>query len=227
MSPIPGVIASAHVTTAAQAVRFDATADKYTRTANGLAGAFTWTWWVKLASDRNTYSLMVCQDNASSTYYMMGTNVNGTTFSRSSVTNSASHSFDFTVGTWTFCAAVNNTSGGDNIIGTHPVGGSWTALAAPGATTGPSDSNTFTIGQNGFGSQWVDGSIAAVKVWSVALTAAECQAERNFYAPVKTSGLWASYSFRNGPQTNDESGNGRTLTAAGTLTTDSSGPPIT
>ena len=62
-------------------------------------------------------------------------------------------------------------------------------------------------------------------MWTAALSQAEIGAERDLDGVARTSNLWAYYSFRDGPQTNDESGNGRTLTAAGTLTAEA-GPPV-
>ena len=212
------------------AVRFDAVGDKYSRSASGLAGTFTWTCWVKPVVDRNTYTSFIAQDNAGANYYFIGTLSDGTTISRDATSAAGvSSGVSMTLGTWYYVACVNDTAGGGtDIFGWKPAGGSWaTALLGSGVTaTGPSDSNTFYIGNSGF-SDWFNGSIAAVKIWTVALTEAELQAEAATYAPVKTSGLWANYKFNAGPQTTDDSGNGKTLTAGGTLTLDSSGPPIT
>jgi hypothetical protein len=223
-----GAVASSKAAAAGGAVRIDAVGDKYTRTATGLATNFTWTCWIKLAASRGTYSMAMCQDNGGANYYQLGTTSNGTTLARST-TSGGNHSTGYTllVGTWVFAATVNDTSAGNDILGYKVAGGSWVNAAAGNATvTGPADANTFYIGNDGF-NDWFNGSIAAVKVWSTVLTEAEIQAEAFTYAAVKTSGLWANYQFRNGPQTTDDSGNGRTLTAGGTLTLDSSGPPIT
>ena len=66
--------------------------------------------------------------------------------------------------------------------------------------------------------------IAQVKVWSVALTQVEIEAERYVDGIVKTTNLWAYYSFRDGPQTVDEGPSSRTLSTSGTPTTEA-GPP--
>ena len=63
-----------------------------------------------------------------------------------------------------------------------------------------------------------------MKIWTRALTQAQLEAEMYSDSVVGTSNLWAYYSFRAGPQTNDESGNSRTLTTGGTLATDTAGP---
>ena len=135
--------------------------------------------------------------------------------------------FDLTVGTWTFVARVFNTSGTGHIYKALSGAGSLTeASNPPGSSTAMNDAWNVFIGSDGFGS-WINASVAAVKVWTAALTSAELLAEMPYYSPVRTSNLWANYTFYNGPQTNDESGNSRTLTAGGTLTTDATGPPIT
>jgi hypothetical protein len=227
--PIPGVVASGHHVASNNAVRFSASTMKYTRSATGLAGTFTWTCWVKVVVDRNAFSIAMSQDNAGGNYYFMGTNATGTQIIRDSTSGGAANpGVDMTVGNWYYIGSVNDTGAGTDIFGAKPAGGAWTtAVLGSGVTaTGPSDANTLHIGGDGFG-DFLNGSVAAVKIWTVALTDAELQAEAATYAPVKTSGLWASYSFRNGLQTTDDSGNGRTLTQVGTPVLDSAGPPIT
>jgi len=74
-----------------------------------------------------------------------------------------------------------------------------------------------------------DGRVAAVKIWEAALTADELRQERWSYAPRRTANLWACYSIIDLAPGNfglDMSGNGRDLTANGTLTYED-GPPIT
>lgn len=227
---LPGVVASAHVTAAANgAVRFNASTMRYSRSATGLATNFTMTCWVKLAVDRDAYSSFIGQDNAGANYYQVACSSTGTLLVRDSTSGGGVNTgVDLTVGTWYYVATVNDTGGGIDIFGWKPAGGSWTTAALPSnvTVTGPADANTFYLGKSGFG-DWLNGSMAAVKVWTVALTDTELQAEAATYAPVKTASLWANYTFRSGPQTNDESGNSRTLTASGTPVLDSSGPPIT
>lgn len=224
-----GTVASSKAAAAGGSVRFNGTSGKYSRSATGLATNFTWTCWAKMAVSRGTYSQMLAQDNAGGNYYQFGATSTGTVLGRDGTSGAGVNTgVTIPIGTWMYIGCVNDTAGGGtDIFGWKIAGGSWTTYAqSPGVTvTGPADANTFYIGSNGF-NNWFNGSIAAVKVWTVALTDAELQAEAATYAPVKTSGLWANYKFNAGPQTTDDSGNGRTLTAAGTPTLDSSGPPI-
>jgi hypothetical protein len=223
-----GAVASGKTTLATGAVRFDAVGDKYSRSASGLGGTHTMCCWAKIVVDRNAITCFIGQDDASTNYYYLSTTADGTSLRRDGTSGAAFPSgLNMTVGTWVYMATVNDTSAGGELFGYKVAGGSWVQATAANATvTGPNNANTFFIGNNGF-NNFLNGSIAAVKVWDVALTDAELQAEAATYAAVKTSGLWANYQFRNGPQTTDDSGLGKTLTAAGTLTTDSSGPPIT
>jgi hypothetical protein len=222
-----------HAGATPSAVRFNAGTMKYSRSASGLGASFTITFWAKIAVDRNALSCFFCQDNAASNYYMISTLADGTTLRRdTSGGGNVSSGVSMAVGTWFFVGCVNDTSAGPgtDIFGWKIAGGSWTTAVtnANQAVSGPADANTMYLGGDGFGtSDFLNGSLAAVKIWTVALTEAEIQAEAATYAPVKTANLWANYKFNAGPQTTDDSGNGRTLTQAGTPVLDSSGPPIT
>lgn len=217
---------------AVAAVRFDASTDKYSRSATGLgASNFTLCCWVKLQVDRNSFGAIIGCDNGGSGYNSFGVNASGTAlgvFTTGGDLFQTAGTFDLVVGTWTFVARVFTVGSTGHIYMAPSGAGSLTeAVNPPGGTTSLNDAWSFFIGTDGFGSNWMNASIAAVKVWTAALTAAELLAEMPYYSPVRTSNLWANYTFYNGPQTNDESGNGRTLTVGGTLTTDTAGPPIT
>lgn len=228
---LPGVVAGGHRSAAVQAVRFDASGEKYSRSASGLgASAFTRCCWVKLAADRNTYSMVLGCDNAGGNYNSLGMLANGTQPGNlRNIGDGGVTGVDFTVGTWYFLADW------------HPVGanttGGWywqtegqsTLNAFSSSVNGTNDladAWSFIIGNDGFNS-WLNGSIAQVRAWAAVLTQAELLAEYHATSPVRTANLWAAYSFAAGPQTTDDSGNGRTLTAAGTPTLDSAGPTIT
>jgi Concanavalin A-like lectin/glucanases superfamily/Bacterial Ig domain len=74
--------------------------------------------------------------------------------------------------------------------------------------------------------EWVDGDAADVKVYNVALTAAEIAQEMIKYAPVRTADLNSWYPLAIAADAPfDYSGNARTMSAAGALTTDVPGPP--
>ena len=213
------------------AARFNGTsAQSLKRSASGLTLAstsITWCCWAKLAVDRDFYSFVLASDNAGSNYVQFGADATGTHFYMSSNSGGGGSSYDFVVGKWAFIAAVMDKSGTAPLLfhaeaGTPTLSSSWIFTLPAGFL----DTNTFYIGCDGFGSGW-NGSIAAVKVWNAALTQVELQTEMSKYAPVRTANLWAAYKLNNGPQTTDDSGNGRTLTQVGTPILDAAGPPCT
>jgi hypothetical protein len=172
-----------------------------------------------------SYAMVLASDDASSHYCQFGVNSGGINFF---VSNFGASAFNFTVGTWAFVAATIDRTGSESWV--YYADAPATTLTREFAFGNPSshllDGNTFTIGGDGFGDPWA-GSIAAVKVWNAVLTQAELTTEAAKYAPQRSANLWAAYKFDTGPQTTDDSSNGRTLTAVGTPTLDSSGPPIT
>lgn len=221
---IPGVIASSRVSPAGGAVRFSASTMKYSRSATGLnmTTDITICCWVKIVVDRNAYSIPVGMHSSGSAYIQFGFNATGTTFVVGASTGGMASSLNLAVGTWEFLALTFNVSANDVMWwGTAPSLSSFS-----GSIAGFNDANTFYLSDDGFG-DWFNGSVAAVKVWTAALTQTELEAEMLKYAPQRTSNLWAAYTFQNGPQTTDDSGNGRTLTQTGTPTLDAAGPPIT
>lgn len=228
---IPGVVASSRTVQSVQAVRFSAYNQVYTRSATGLnaSTAFTWCAWMKIVVDRNANTSMLSSDNAGANYHELWTGANGTAFGRGTTGGDSSVGIDFTVGTWYFIASTKPTGSTGTIYWSTAPGDALIQTFTPGGTgAGLADANTFRVGGDGFGSNFLNGSIAAVKVWQAVLTKAELETEKPKYAAQRTANLWAAYSFRAGPQTTDDSGNARTLTAgAGTAVVDTSGPPIT
>lgn len=77
---------------------------------------------------------------------------------------------------------------------------------------------TYYIGEHG-------ADIAYWRVWSAALSPAELTAERASPTPVRTADLWAHWPLTVHTDLTDASGNGRHLSATGTLET-ASNPPV-
>src|SRR5690606_37514347 len=84
--------------------------------------------------------------------------------------------------------------------------------------------NTLRIGQSPWGGEWLNGRMAAVKIWTAALSANEIQAERDYTSPLRTSDLRAWYPFEVA-ETTDHSGNGETLSGGSSPSTEP-GPGI-
>ncbi len=209
-------------------VRFDALADKYTRVVTGLTGtSVTMCCWVRVVVDTNNYAYWLGADDGSANWWTIGNWDDGLGFHPTTTTSDYPTTLAMTVGTWYFVAMVYDSAGTTDAVYYLPAGGSsLTALGASASMIGITSAETFFIGCDGFGEP-LNGEVASVKVWAAALTSTELNLERQYWEPQRTSGLWARYDFESGPQTNDQSGNSRTLTSAGTLTAGASNPSIT
>lgn len=94
--------------------------------------------------------------------------------------------------------------------------------------TGRGASTTMSMGNNVSASDSaMDGRVAAIKIWTRALTLAEVNAEMRTIRPLDTTSLWGWYpNFPgSGERARDYSGNGRNWTEGGTLT-DEDPPPV-
>lgn len=201
-------------------VRFDAANEEFTRSAAGLGGFdITIASWVCIDVDRNDYSFFYSLQGGANTI-AFGTGSDGTT--TRVITNSHETACPaFTVGTWYYTALVYTvTTGANNTAYT----GAYTAATLTATTAAGNDvvddSQTFYLATTGS----LNGRLHNVKVWAAALTAAELEQERWSHLPQRTSNLWAWYPL-DGNNEVDYSGNGRTLTAAGTPTT-AHGPSV-
>ena len=72
--------------------------------------------------------------------------------------------------------------------------------------------------------EWLDGRIAAGKIWLATLTTAEIQAEMGSCIPVRTANIWSVVPMRVHTDLADRSGQGNTPVAMGKLSTEE-GPP--
>src|SRR5690606_11939896 len=102
--------------------------------------------------------------------------------------------------------------------------GTGTVSSTNHSVTGFLTADTLRIGQSPWGGEWLNGRMAAVKVWTDALSANEIQAERDYTSPLQTSNLRAWYPFEVA-ETTDHSGNGETLSGGASPSTEP-GPGI-
>jgi hypothetical protein len=216
---------------ALQAVRFDkTTGEKYSVLMTGLgASDITLCGWFNIRVDTNAFTCLLSMDRSGSAQYsFLSTTSTGTNIRLDSAAGGITM-FNATVGTWYFMAYVHPTAHTTSKLAY------WAAQGAGSlSSAGPSalnvdhlDTDTLVIGNLFDGGAPCNASAAQVRVWSAALNSTELLAEFHSSTPVRTSNLWAAYSFASGVQTTDDSGNGRTLTSAGTPATDTSGPTIT
>jgi hypothetical protein len=134
----------------------------------------------------------------------------------------------FSVSTWTHLAFVFDGAGGDNatrlLLYVNAVQQSLSFTGTIPATIGDAGAGLFGVMFDDYNNVRTDGKLGLLKVWSVALSAAEVAQERHSYRPARTANLllWAPYD--DGVSAKDYSGNG----AHGTVTqaVQISGPPV-
>lgn len=218
-------LAAKWMTPTSNAVRFSAVNQRYSRASFGLgAGDATICGWQKMAVDRGTYSFGIGIDNGGSNYIQLGASNTGKNLAASGSSGGMASGYDMVVGTWVFVALVYRASGTDDLF--WAVAPATTLSVVSASITGLNTTSALWIGGDGF-SDWFNGSLAAVKMWSAALSQAQLEAELPKRSAQLATNLHASYEL-NGPSLVDSSPNGRTLTAgAGSPALDSSGPPIT
>ena len=206
------------------AVRFDAAGENYSAS-GGLPGStYTFTAWVLLAATSLT-------DNNVVYWFTNGSDVFTGIEVRSTLNDlqgydSATYSFNglgplaVSANTWYRCALVVN---GANATFYRAAAGSALGSASASDFTTPTTPNEFFLGDDRYDEYW-NGRLAAVKVWTAALTQAEVEHELAQYVPARTANLIRFHPFVKA-ETTDYSGSGNTLSGgSGTSTED--GPPI-
>lgn len=98
-------------------------------------------------------------------------------------------------------------------------------ITAGGSSTGITPSG-LRVGQSVAGDDtWAGLSLYGLKIWNVALTAAEITAEQASYSAVKLTSLYGSWLLSTVTALTDSSGNGHNLTRNGTSFTNDTDPP--
>lgn len=198
------------------AVRFTAGTDRLHRTVSlGSKTAYTITGWFQITVDRNAFSTFWSVNNtadAGSGAHILQAIGDGTSIVVWSTNQSAV--VTATVGTWYF---IGISANGANWTGrVRALGaGSFTNVSGTNLNN-PSTFNQIRFGDSHYTNEQLDGRIEALKIWNVALTGAEMEAEYSYRKPVKTSDVLAYYKWTVS-ETTDDSGNGWTLTETGTV----------
>lgn len=205
-------------------VRFDAATDAYTSTV-GLPTSTSWTVtaWVMLRTTNplgpHKFFTLISADTG---FLNFGTDFNGDgleVYNGSGILGSGSI---FTIDAWYRIAYVQNGSDG-----TAYKGADTGALTAFNNATfpGPAATNlTLYVGASHEG-QWLNGRLAAFKMWNAALSQAEVTAELTQFDPIRAANLLRYHKFHVAEIT-DYSGNSNPLTAGSTATATEADPPI-
>jgi len=207
------------------AVRLDAAADRLSYSAAAPPATITITAWVYLAVDRNDYSAIArLWTGAFGTVGSWETDSDGTSgpwyFTGG---GSIGNSTGFVVGEWRRVALTRTGSTGQLLVAT-----STGATEVDSGTVGTAIPAGITLGgrDTSDNTEWFNGRLAYVRVWSSVLTQAEIEAEWASVTPVKTSELWANWPLSDASDLTDTVA-ARTLAVAsgGSLTTEA-GPDL-
>lgn len=185
--------------------------------------------WVKIDVDRNGFSSAWSLDagGGGSQMLLLQTDSDGVTWTFYDSNQGTTLLFAATVGVW-YYIAVAYTFGTANIY--YGAATDATLTLNSSAHMDTATITTLRLGESAFTGEWLNGSIAAVKIWDgVQLSRAEVEAERWQYLPQRTANLNCFYPFLIGGAVagaqQDFSGAGNNLTG-GTGSATADGPPI-
>ncbi|MEV4287371.1 hypothetical protein AB0K40_17845 [Nonomuraea bangladeshensis] len=207
------------------AVRFDASGESYSRSlALGAQTAWTVSMWVKLAANRAVSTILWQIDSGTADWLTLhawnGLDLALETDGEWNVTIGQT----LTVDTWAYIGIGAETNGNVSKVSGDAGGPLTTATPNYGPTA--FNASILRLGVGGLAASWLNGSIAAVKVWSgVRLTVDELLQEAYTYQPQRTANLRCWYPFVRLEAT-DFSGLGNTLSGGTGAALDPDGPPI-
>ena len=156
----------------------------------------TFTGWVKLSADRNTYSAIFTIEEGvghSTAYNELITDGDGTTLVVYDTNDICGTVGTLTQGTWHKVAWVVSNGTFSAYFGTQGTTG------VTQTVTNSSIANVSTVNYNGVGSsyyassEWFNGCLSNVRVWNTELTKAEIEAEFTSDTPVKTENLLGAW----------------------------------
>lgn len=206
------------------AIRIDEPSDVYQDTSGtGLpSGNFTFTCWAYMSVDRAALScIWSLQDSVFSNWYVLGANSDRTVTIFTNGNNLSPATAAITVAGWyKFAFTLSGTTG---TFYAATEAGSLTQVSSGTVTT--HTPQQLYIGSTSSPDQWINGRVAAVKIWTAALTQPQCAAELDQFDPVIAANLLRYYKLKVA-ETTDYSGNGFSLAEGGTTPAVEADPPI-
>ncbi|MFC8515482.1 LamG-like jellyroll fold domain-containing protein [Streptomyces sp. NPDC057257] len=208
--------------------RFDAASDRisFSGTMFAVGSGFTMTAWayVVVDTDANQTFARLHASSGGSTIVTWATGSDGLTGPNyftggGSVTNAT----NMAVGAWRKIAISCSGTTGKSYVNT--VGGT-TEVDSGTVSVGTPDGLTLGGRAPADSSEWFNGRLAYVRVWTAELTQTEIETEWASATPVRTSGLWASWPLTDSTDLTDHSGSGRNLTAGSTAVSTEADPPL-
>ncbi|MFF4600540.1 LamG-like jellyroll fold domain-containing protein [Amycolatopsis sp. NPDC001319] len=205
----------------------DAATDRVSRTTAPSLASVTFCCWARVNAVHagNLFHPMIRVEAGGGTaaiYSFRGTNGRTPTLYSSSSTTGISTA-EQALSTWVFLAFTMNSGPAQVFAGTTP--GSLTKTTGTVNTAGTPDTITLFSRSPSDGSEWLEGSMAYVRMWTAVLSDAELAAESASTTPVRTSGLWANWPLA-AASLADASGNSRPLTAGSTALAADTDPPL-
>ncbi|MEV0306522.1 hypothetical protein [Nonomuraea fuscirosea] len=209
------------------AVRFDADGEGYARV-TGLAGVANWTvtCWARLAVNRGAATVLWQIDDGAGTNRLRCNAYDGVTltFQTDSGGWFGIAGQTMVIGTWYFIGISGDANPGSVRTRIRAADSSTWNERSSTQTNVTINANTLRLGDGQAAGEWLNGSLAAVKVWAAPLTLDELSLEASTYMPQRTVGLRGWYPFTR-VETVDYSGQGQALTGgSGAVLED--GPPI-
>ena len=198
------------------AVRFDAASDRLSHSASSPPspnGGFTVTLWAYVSVSRGDYSTLfrlwtASDSNVPITYDTDSNGLNGPHyFTTAGIVNG---SLNMAVGEWRKLAVSRGAGGTGKNYAALPTGSTTVTSGAIGSIADPIGV-TLAGRTPAEASEWFNGRLAYVRVWSRELSQAEIEAEWASPTPVSATGLWADWPLETATDLTDHSGNDHTL----------------
>ncbi|MGW4670080.1 LamG-like jellyroll fold domain-containing protein [Streptomyces sp. NPDC004324] len=208
--------------------RFDAASDRisFAGTMFAVGSGFTITAWayVSVDTDANASFARLHASSGGSTITTWATGSDGLSGPNYFTGGgSVSNATNMAVGAWRKIAISCSGTTGRSYVAT--IGGS---TEADSGTVGVGTPDGITLGGRApaDSSEWFNGRLAYVRVWTAELSQVQIESEWASATPVRTANLWADWPLTNSADLTDHSGAGRNLTAGTTAVSTEADPPL-
>lgn len=214
------------------AVRFDAATDRitWTGTAPTPSSGLTITFWAYVSVDRDDFSTMVRlhSSTGATTNLNVAMDSSGTLPSVFTAGGTSTGPQAVSVGSWARLAVTITGTTSTVYVALGAAGATQSAVGTVGSNAAVSPNSGYTVGGRSAvdGSEWYNGRLAYLRIWSTVLTQAEIETEWASPTPVHTSLLFADYPLLLASDLTDHSGNARHLVAGSTAVTTEGDPPV-
>lgn len=207
------------------AVRLDAVTDTLTRT-TGLPGitSFTLMGWFQMAANTGGFQSFLAYGTStagSGNFYSLTTNGGNLTFVAYNGATNSTATGTITVGAWMHLALTCAGTGANQLLAYQ----NGALFITFNGGTNPTSQKLYWGGNNQSPNEWMNGRLAALKVYSAVLSAGEIQTEMRQYLPARLANLTSWMPLMLHTDLQDYGSGAFHGTAGGTLTTED-GPPI-